>query len=279
MVAAARTEASAARDFTVKVDAGGLRPGRTYYYAFDAGGDHSPVGRTQDAAAQASWRACGSRRCPARTTPPATSTSIAASPIATDLDAVLHLGDYIYEFANGIYGDGSAIGPGAAAGRRSRDARPTTGTRYATYRSDPDLQAAHARHPFIAVWDDHEIVNDCVARRRAERTPRRRRRGRRGWPAPIRRIWSGCPCARSRTAGIHLYRGFRFGRLADLLMLDTRGLRDRQAHARDAATLADPARTLLGADAGVLALRSACAVAARRHDLAPARTADRCSRR
>ncbi len=157
--ARAAPQTSAARDCTVKVDAGGLRPGRTYYYAFDANGDQSPVGRTKTLPEESVGRvrlaqvSCSNYpagyfnvyRC------------LANRP---DLDAVLHLGDYIYEFANGAYGDGAAMGRvplPAGEATTLTDYR----LRYATYRSDVDLQAAHATHPFIAVWDDHEIANDA----------------------------------------------------------------------------------------------------------------------
>ena len=76
----------------------------------------------QDAAAGRRRRACGWRRSRAPTIRPATSTCIAASPTATTSMRCVHLGDYIYEFANGVYGDGSGIGPRADAGRRGLDA-------------------------------------------------------------------------------------------------------------------------------------------------------------
>jgi len=143
----------------VKVDAGGLRPGRIYYYAFDAAGERSTIGRTrtlpQDDVSRLRLASisCSNYpagyfnvyRCVAR---------------RTDLDAVLHLGDYIYEFANGVYGDGSDSGrvpmPAGEASTLADYRR-----RYASYRSDVDLQAAHAAHPFIAVWDDHESANNA----------------------------------------------------------------------------------------------------------------------
>jgi alkaline phosphatase D len=163
-----------------------------------------------------------------------------------DLDAVLHLGDYIYEFANGTYGDGSALDriplPAGEATTLADYRR-----RYATYRSDIDLQAAHATHPFIVVWDDHEIVNDASR----EGFP-----GYRGTPERWRTRLAEAhqaylewmPVREFKGSGIHLFRDFRFGRLADLLMLDTRGLRDRQAAPRDASRLGDPSRSILGAE-------------------------------
>ena len=105
------------RDFTVKVDAAGLKPGATYYYAFDAGGEQSPVGRTRTLPDRGAQRlrlaqvSCSNYptgyfnvyRC------------IANRP---DLDAVVHLGDYIYEFGNGRYND-PALEQGGAADQRT----------------------------------------------------------------------------------------------------------------------------------------------------------------
>jgi alkaline phosphatase D len=245
IVASGSAETSAARDWTVKVDAGGLRPGRTYYYAFDAAGDQSPIGRTKTlpeesvARVQLAQVSCSNYpagyfnvyRC------------LANRP---DLDAVLHLGDYIYEFANGTYGDGSAMGRvplPAGEATTLADYR----SRYATYHSDVDLQAAHAMHPFVVVWDDHEIINDASR----EGAP-----GHRGtaeqWRTRLAEAYQAylewMPVREFKGTGIHLYRDFRFGRLVDLLMLDTRALRDRQATPRDAATLGDATRSVLGAD-------------------------------
>ena len=223
----------------------GLRPGRVYYYAFDAHGDDSPTGRTktlpEDTVARVRLAQVSCANYPAGYFN--VYRCLANRP---DLDAVIHLGDYIYEFANGTYGDGSAfdrvpLPPGEA--KTLSDYR----LRYATYRSDMDLQAAHATHPFIVVWDDHEIVND------ASREGAPRHRGtREQWRTRLAEAYQAylewMPVREAQVAGIHLYRDFRFGRLVDLLMLDTRGLRDRQAARRDVATLSDRTRTLLGAE-------------------------------
>jgi alkaline phosphatase D len=118
-----------------------------------------------------------------------------------ELDAVVHLGDYIYEFANGRYGDGTAAGrvpipPGEAS--TLVDYR----NRYATYRSDIDLQDAHRLHPFIVVWDDHELANDAWSGGAANHTAAQAT-GRRAARRRTRRISSGCPCVnrRSRASG------------------------------------------------------------------------------
>ena len=233
-------QTGAARDFTVKVDAVGLEPGGVYYYRFLANKERSPIGRTktlpQDDVARIRLASVSCSNYPA-----GFFNVYRCLANRADLDAVVHLGDYIYDFANGVYGDGSSSGRvPMPAGQASTLADYRM--RYASYRSDVDLQAAHATHPFIAVWDDHEVVNDWwrggAPTHRGDWATRLADglRAYREW-MPVRETASGT---------FHLYRSFRFGRLADLLMLDTRSFRDRQVSGRDTAALANPSRTLMG---------------------------------
>jgi len=243
-VASGTTEASAVRDYTVKVDAAGLRPGRIYHYAFDAAGERSAIGRTktlpQDDVARVRLASISCANYPA-----GYFNVYRCVAGRSDLDAVVHLGDYVYEFANGVYGDGSGSGRvPMPAGEASTLADYRM--RYATYRSDVDLQAAHAAHPFIAVWDDHEVINDWWRGGAAGH-----RSGSGDWAtrlaAGLQAYREWMPVRETGSGTFHLYRDFRFGRLADLTMLDTRSFRDRQVPGRDAAALADPSRTLMGA--------------------------------
>ena len=109
LVAEGRAEAAAERDFTVKVDAAGLVAGTTYWYVFEAEGAASPVGRTR------TLPGAGAERLRLAFASCANITqgyynAYAAIAARDDLDLVLHLGDYIYEYANGTYGDGRALG-------------------------------------------------------------------------------------------------------------------------------------------------------------------------
>jgi len=244
VVARGGFRATAERDFTVKIDAGGLQPGRTYYYTFEAGGEHSPIGRTKtlpggDPARLRLALLCCSNypagffnvyRCVAN---------------RSELDAVVHVGDYIYEFENGRYGDGTGL-LRIPEPRREAVTLSDYRIRYATYRSDPDLQEAHRQHPFIAVWDDHELTNDAWSGGASNHNPEQ---GEGDWAvrqaAAYRAYLEWMPVREAPGTGIHLYRSFRFGSLIDLLVLDTRGLRDRQAG--DPASFTDPKRTMLGA--------------------------------
>jgi alkaline phosphatase D len=244
IVARGTAHAAIERDFTVKVDAGGLRPGRPYYYGFTAGGERSPIGRTKTLPDRADRLRVASVSC--ANYPAGYFNVYRCLANRADLDAVLHLGDYIYEFANGRYGDGSTSGRvPLPAGEAStlEDYRH----RYATYRSDIDLQEAHRRHPFIAVWDDHESANDAWSGGAGNHDPSKEGSWATRLAAAYRAYLEWMPIRESDDPRIHLYRSFRFGDLADLVMLDTRGLRDQQALGTDPKTLADPSRTLLGA--------------------------------
>ncbi len=152
---AAITDAS--RDYTVKIDAAGLEPGRTYYYRFNVGALLSPVGRTKTlpvgnvdrlriAVASCASLAHGYFNAYARIAERA------------DLDLVLHLGDYIYEYGNGEYGSARNYEPAheilSLADYRQR---------HAQYKREPELQALHRQHPIIAIWDDHEFANNAWA--------------------------------------------------------------------------------------------------------------------
>ena len=236
--------ATAQRDFTVKVDVGGLQAGRTYYYAFDARGQRSPVGRTRTLPAAASRVRLAVACC--ANYPAGFFNAYRCLADRSDLDAVIHVGDYIYEFENGVYGDGSGL-LRIPEPRREAVTLSDYRIRYATYRADPDLQEAHRQHPFIAVWDDHEITNDAWAGGAANHNPDQ---GEGDWAtrqaAAYRAYLEWMPVRESTSAGIHLFRAFRFGGLADLLVLDTRGLRDQQVAADDMTGLASATRSLLG---------------------------------
>jgi alkaline phosphatase D len=145
---------SADRDFTVKVDVKGLKPATTYYYRFTALGSTSKVGRM-------------------RTAPTGPTTRIRFALVACaslahgyfhgyralakelDLDAVVHLGDYLYEYGSNEYGDVRPYEPPHEI-KTLADYR----MRHAQYKAEPDLKAIHQQHTFITIWDDHEIAND-----------------------------------------------------------------------------------------------------------------------
>lgn len=225
-------------DHTIRHKVAGLDAATTYYYRFVAGASTSPVGRTRTA--------------------PAANAAVAQLKFAfiscqdwsvnhwaafddlvtQDLDFIVHLGDYIYETVNAGFQTGAV--ENAHAPLTLPDGTPRgDGARYATtladyrslyrnYRSDPRLQALHARFPMIAIWDDHEFSDDCWQDRQTygaddDATPRtaRRRGASQAWfefmPADV-----SFDRDNPSFENIQIYRAFRFGTLATLLMTDLR---------------------------------------------------------
>lgn len=228
-------------DYTVKLDAQGLDAATNYYYRFHALGRTSATGRTRTAPAGATARvglavvACSNyvrgyfhayRSIAAR----------------DDVEAVVHLGDYIYE--GGSTPSGGYIRP------HEPDRTATTlsdyRTRYAQYRRDPDLQAAHARHPFVLVWDDHEIANDTFkSGRSGEDDPDGLFPARR---AAAMQAWFEWMPTREAPGGA-IFRSLPMGDLLDLVMLDTRHWgRDEAADDPNGEEVHDPERSILGFD-------------------------------
>ncbi|KOG52397.1 alkaline phosphatase [Streptomyces griseoflavus] len=243
VVARGTATTTAAADHTVKADVRGLAPATTYYYRFTVEGTRSPVGRTRTAPAHdakapnvrfgvvscANWEAgyfSAYRHLAAR----------------RDLDAVLHLGDYIYEYATGGF---------PSSGKVVRQHSPKHEiitladyrTRHGVHKTDPDLQALHAAHPMIAIWDDHEFADNAWSGGAVNHTP-----GTEGdWAARMtagKRAYFEWMPVRTSVAGT-TYRRLRFGKLADLHLLDLRSFRDQQAGV-GSGKVDDPDRTITG---------------------------------
>lgn len=216
-------------DYTLKVAVRDLAPGTRYYYRFRCGDRVSLTGETRTLPdghideLQLAVVSCANY--------PAGFFHVYRE-LATrqDLAAIVHLGDYLYEYGSGDYGTENA----AAIGRALPEAIAHEAVslsdyrrRYALYRQDADLVAAHQRHPFIVVWDDHEIANDAWQDGAQNHSPEegdyisRRTAALQAW-------FEWMPIG-SPDDGISIYRDFQFGDLVNLTMLDTRHLaRDRQ---------------------------------------------------
>ncbi len=228
---------NAGRDFTVKVDALELSPGTTYFYRFHALGRTSPVGRTRTAPEGAVDRlrfavvSCSSYAHGWFHT----YRELATQP---DLDAVLHLGDYIYEYGDGQYGNVRAYDPPHEIITLEDYRR-----RYRHYRKDAWLQAVHVQHPFICIWDDHESANDSwrggAQNHDAGEGPWMERRA-----AAEQAYLEWIPIRES--ADGRIWRTLKYGELVDLVMLDSRLWGRDEQTTRD--NYADPDRTLLGLD-------------------------------
>ncbi|MFF1297383.1 MULTISPECIES: alkaline phosphatase D family protein [unclassified Streptomyces] len=243
VVAKGTTTATAATDHTVKADVRGLEPATGYWFRFSAGGTTSPAARTRTAPAAdaavpnlrfgvvscANWEAgyfSSYRHLAAR----------------GDLDAWLHLGDYIYEYGTGEYGTrDTVVRPHAPAHEilSLADYR----TRHGRYKTDPDLQALHAAAPVVAIWDDHEFANDAWSGGAENHTE-----GTEGaWAArqaAAKQAYFEWMPVRTATAGT-TYRRLRFGKLVDLSLLDLRSFRSQQVAVGNG-SVDDPDRTLTG---------------------------------
>lgn len=231
------------RDHTVKVDVAGLSPATTYWYRFGLAGTWSPVGRTMTAPAIdadvarlrmgvvscSNWEAghfAACRRLAAR----------------TDLQLMVHLGDYIYEYGTGEFDSGGTV---------VRTTQPTHEIitladyriRHGQYKTDPYLQQLHASVPWLITWDDHEIANDSWSGGAENHDPATEG----SWAerkAAARQAYAEWMPVRLSTDG-RIYRRLRFGRLAEFSMLDLRSYRSQQA---SGSAVFDPARTITGDD-------------------------------
>lgn len=236
VVAEGRERTSAATDHTVKVDVQELEPYTRYWYRFRADGQTSPVGRTQtapDEPGQVHALRLALVSCSNYTGGYFSAyRSIARR---DDLDFVLHVGDYIYEYGNGAdrYGPKSLVG--------KRDGVPVTETidlrgyrlRHALHKADPDSQLAHQMHPWITIFDDHEVANNSWATGAENHAPGTEgdfmRRRREAYDAYLE--WMPFRLPEQQTVphqGTRFFKRFTFGALADLSVLETRQNRSKQ---------------------------------------------------
>lgn len=266
IIASGEATTSAARDYTVKAYVSGLNPGTTYYYRFKSGdGAVSPVGRT--------------RTLPAGPLEAAKFAVLTCSnyPFGyfnvydlvsrrDDIDAVIHLGDYIYEYGPDGYGgeEGAKLG-------RPHDPPHELLTladyrrRHAQYKADPLTQAMHGAHPMIAIWDDHEVADDSWVGGAENHQPQTEGDWGARERAAIQAYFEWMPIrepepGRRREA---IFRSFSYGDLVTIVALESRLMaRSQQIDYNEIApklkskedaqnfvknVLGDPSRRLLGA--------------------------------
>jgi alkaline phosphatase D len=237
---------------SVHVEVEGLEPGRDYFYRFSSGGSDSPIGRSRTlpapeaALSQLRFASAGCQRWQ-------DGYYTAWRRLAEeDFDFVFHYGDYIYEGASTQRERRGRNLPRALPRDFGECATLTDyRRRYALYKSDQDLQAAHASCAFLPSFDDHEVAGNWSAdiqpkpRLQAAFLPRR--------AAAFQAWYENMPVRASmlpRGPDITAYRSFRFGQLADVAVLDTRQYRSRPVcrHLFDSCKQAeDLERTMLGA--------------------------------
>jgi len=213
---------SAASDFCCKVDFTGLQSGRTYFYRFSDSRNSSVIGRSRTlpvgplASARFAVVSCSNF--------PAGYFHVYDALAKQELDAVIHLGDYIYEYPH----DGYATEHAKALGRSF--AEDNQGEiiqlddyrkRYARYRTDVALQAVHQQHLFLLVWDDHEICNDAwmhgAENHGADEGAFDARK-----LAALQAYFEWMPIRPRVQQGEPLYRAVQYGDLARILLLDSR---------------------------------------------------------
>lgn len=234
--------ADAARDFTVKLDFPGLAAGTTYFYRFEAMGDVSLVGRTRTAPQGGNDRLrFGVVSCSSYAHGFFNAYKFLAQ--RKDIDAILHLGDYIYEYGTGEYGDVRPYEPNHEMVTLA-DYR----TRHAYYKREPDLMELHRQFPFITTWDDHESTDNSWRDGANNHTE-----GAEGtWPQ--RKVdaqqaydeWMPIRYPRAGDVG-RIFRKFSYGDLAEIFVLDTRLFdRDEPDGLPVSATGAAAGRKMLG---------------------------------
>lgn len=245
-VIAERVQVSGDADGTVHFDATGLAPGEAYYYQFRGDGGESPVGRFRtlrpadsNEPVRIGWFTCQGFEEGYY----AAHRHLAAE----DLDFVVCLGDYVYEFTKpGVRGVESNAFPQTLDAMRDK---------YRRYRTDADLRAMHSSHAFVPLWDDHEFRNNY---------------SKDGWTFPVispiegaigfqqkkQQAWQSwfehMPVPRFAGDPTRTYRSLRVGRTVELFAPDTRQYRDKQGcgDSLDHIVCADAdvaGRTMLGA--------------------------------
>ncbi|MCS7188962.1 MAG: alkaline phosphatase D family protein [Bacteroidia bacterium] len=248
IVASGITSTDASRDYTVKIDATGLQPGQWYYYRFRAFNTYSPIGRT-------------------RTLPVGTANRlrIAVASCAdyqngfytayenitrrNDIDLVIHLGDYIYEY-----------GPSQNSVRQAEPPQEILTLndyriRYSHYRLDSSLQWLHQNYPMIGVWDDHELADNAWKAGAANHDPNTEGPFQNRRIAMLQAYQEWLPFRLpdfSSSDSLRIWRSFRWGNLAEIILIDTRHYaRDEQVRGNplnvNDPNLNNPNRTMLGA--------------------------------
>jgi alkaline phosphatase D len=231
----------AAKDFTVKADVTGLQPDTYYYYEFSGLGSNSPRGRTKTAPTsgvdQLRFAVVSCANLEA-----GYFNAYSALVERNDVEAVLMLGDYIYEYEEGGYGQNPNV---------DRVFDPTHETvslsdyrlRYSVYHMDHSLQKLHQNFPWICVWDDHESANNSF-----EGGAQNHNAGEGAWAdrklAAQQAYFEWLPIRPKQVSSYEIFRKFSYGPMLDLFMVDTR------LHGRDeqGVNQSDPNRSILGSD-------------------------------
>jgi alkaline phosphatase D len=211
---------------SVHVEVDHLSPGRDYFYQFDGGGEESAIGHFRTAPAPHELARRLTFAFATCQDWPSGHYIAYRDMILNDLDLVLHLGDYTYEYAIGAT-TGRGVPPPEGFERETVDLL-TYRLRHTLYKLDLDLQAAHARFPFAVIWDDHEVQNDYsgLAPEWGVPSPEFTARRAAAYQAYYEHMPIRLSVAQKPQAGLRIYRHLNYGRLAQFSMLDDRQYRD-----------------------------------------------------
>lgn len=238
-----------AKDYTVKVDVMGLTANTTYYYAFTALGKRSMIGRTKTGPSVLAANLTDILKFAVVSCTNYEGgyfSSYGRIAERNDLNAVLFLGDYIYEYAAGQYGNPQFNDP-TRKNQPNKEivSKSDYRTRYSLYRLDKNLQKAHQQHPFICIWDDHESANNSYEDGAQNHQPANEGDWQTRKNAAREAYYEWIPI-RGQANISTLYRRFSYGNLLDLMMLDTRleGRQQPPANFDDVDFIANPRRIM-----------------------------------
>ena len=245
IVASGSVNTTTDRDYTVKVDVTGLDAGQTYYYVFKYDGDYSLIGKTKTVPTQSvdhlrfAVVSCSNYQS-------GFFNAYQRISERNDLDAVIHLGDYIYEYRDRQVGDDALFDERPILPEEEPISLNEYRIRYSTYRLDQQLMNMHQQHPIIAVWDDHEAANnaykDGAGNHDADEGSWQVRKNN------IKQAYFEWMPIRDQ-ADNRVYRKIAYGDLLDLIMIDTRlEGRDEQIKDIQSSALQSATRTILGAE-------------------------------
>jgi alkaline phosphatase D len=229
---------SPAKDYTVKVDVTGLAAGKYYYYRFHALNKTSGVGRTKTLPQQTDSLKFAVVSC---SNWEFGYFNAYANIARKEVDAVLHLGDYIYEYGTGKYGNKNVDRKNLP--KHEIVTLADYRTRYSQYHTDEGLRAVRQRHPFITIWDDHEVANNVYSEGAQNHQPDEEGDFMRRKSVARQAYYEWIPIRESEKH----YRAFSFGTLAELIMLDERlEARTKPVDSITDPTYNQPERSMLG---------------------------------
>jgi alkaline phosphatase D len=249
------------RDFTARTFINGLKPDHHYFYRFVAEDSKSPVGRFKTAPPLNSRKPIRIAFYSCQHYEAGFYNAQRAIANEKDLDLVLCLGDYVYEYSDG---PGNGVRLDTTGNNHDGDTQflKEYWEKYRLYKSDPDLKAMHAAHPFLSTWDDHEVEDNYADGQPSSNQQDPSKTQLKDYPRRVpflereangyRAFFNYMPRARFKGDRRRVYEEYRLGKLVDLMLTDERQYRDRQPcndEQLDFAGCADAEspRTMLGA--------------------------------